>query len=64
MSTLISVSVSDDELIISKLARFAVPLPLTCVLDDFTLRVCVWLDACDCQSLLGINVEDLFRPVH
>lgn len=60
VSKLISASVSDDELIISELARFAVPPPLTCVLNDFSLRVYVWLDAHDCRNLLGIHVEDFF----
>lgn len=64
VSKLISASVSDNELIISELARFAVPPPQTCALSRFSLRVYVWLDARDCQSPLGMNVEDLFRPVH
>lgn len=63
MSKLISASVSDDELIISELARFAVPPPQTCALTRFSLRVYVWLDARDRRSPLGMNVEDLFHPV-
>lgn len=64
MSQLISASVSDDELIISELAPFAAPPPQACALCRLGLRVYVRLDARDCRSPRGINVEDLFRPAH